>query len=232
MTSTTTTASTMTTKTSTTSTTTITPNCNATCASDPSVWSVPFIAQWNFENTYQDSTLTHNGTAVNTPTFVPGYVGQALSLDSSLDQYLSTSFIPLNSQSFTIDAWIYPTSFPNPKGSHSIVGLCPQQTSLQCLQAIIRYNMTCASATGILNFWDSADLIGSTPIHINQWTHIAFIYSKSKTKEIIYINGILDNSRTPSGDFGATSGTFYIGNNYNLTSYSPIGKNNFQVKEI
>ncbi|CAF0982241.1 unnamed protein product [Adineta steineri] len=209
--------------------TTILPNCNTTCVSDTTVWSIPLTARWTFENTYEDSMLNYNATPFNSPTFVDSYVGQALSLDSSLDQYLSTLFIPLNERSLTIDAWIYPTSYPNVKGSHSIVGLCPQQTSSQCLEVFLQSNGTnTSSSTGIFSFWGSPDVKGSIPIYINQWTHIAFVYSKSKTKQLIYVNGLLDSSRTPSGNFSATSGNFYIGDNYNLTSYAPTGKNNFQ----
>ncbi|CAF4092607.1 unnamed protein product, partial [Adineta steineri] len=49
-----------------------------------------------------------------------------------------------------------------------------------------------------------------------------------KTKQVIYVNGNLDNSRGTSNGFNGTSGTFYIGNNYDLTSNPSYGTNNFQ----
>ncbi|CAF3686610.1 unnamed protein product, partial [Adineta steineri] len=111
----TTTTSTATTTTSTTSTSTTTttlPTCNSACGNDTTILSVSLFARWNFENVFDDLMLTYNGTSTNGPTFVLGYIGQALSLNSASNQYLSTSFIPINSKSFTVDAWIYPTSFP------------------------------------------------------------------------------------------------------------------------
>ncbi|CAF3996519.1 unnamed protein product, partial [Adineta steineri] len=121
------TTETLTTTTLTTDTTTTTalPTCNSTCGNDTTILSVSLFARWNFENTFDDLMLTYNGTSTNGPTFVSGYIGQALSLNSASNQYLSTSFIPINSKSFTVDAWIYPTSFPNTKGIHTIAGLCP-----------------------------------------------------------------------------------------------------------
>jgi hypothetical protein len=174
----------------------------------------------------------YNGTPINAPPFVLGYVGQALSINSASNQYLSTSFIPVNGKSFTIDAWLYPTGFPNAKGIHSIVGLCPQQIAQQCLQFGLRSNTTSASSTGYFGLWESADLHGALPIRANEWTHVAVIYGKSSLRQYIYVDGILDNTRTNSHGFNGTSGTFYIGNNFDLTSNSAFGVNNFQVSKI
>ncbi|CAF0942580.1 unnamed protein product [Adineta steineri] len=224
------TTETLTTTTLTTDTTTTTalPTCNSTCGNDTTILSVSLFARWNFENTFDDLMLTYNGTSTNGPTFVSGYIGQALSLNSASNQYLSTSFIPINSKSFTVDAWIYPTSFPNTKGIHTIAGLCPQQTAQQCFQFGLHSNVTSTTSTGYFGLWEAADLRGSMSIPVNQWTHVAIVYSKSKTKQVIYVNGNLDNSRGTSNGFNGTSGTFYIGNNYDLTSNPSFGTNNFQ----
>ncbi|CAF3853367.1 unnamed protein product [Adineta steineri] len=224
------TTETLTTTTLTTDTTTTTalPTCNSTCGNDTTILSVSLFARWNFENTFDDLMLTYNGTSTNGPTFVVGYIGQALSLNSASNQYLSTSFIPINSKSFTVDAWIYPTSFPNTKGIHTIAGLCPQQTAQQCFQFGLHSNVTSTTSTGYFGLWEAADLRGSMSIPVNQWTHVAIVYSKSKTKQVIYVNGNLDNSRGTSNGFNGTSGTFYIGNNYDLTSNPSFGTNNFQ----
>ncbi|UJR38560.1 hypothetical protein I4U23_031226 [Adineta vaga] len=72
-------------------------------------------------------------------------------------------------------------SFPNIKGIHTITGLCPRQSQQECFQ-----------------FGLPADLSDTLPIRINEWTYIAIVYSKSKSKQILYVNGILDNSRIPS----------------------------------
>ena len=102
--------------------------------------------------------FTYNGTSANGPAFVLGYVGQALALDAASDQYLSTSFISINSKSFTIDAWIYPTSYSNTQGIHSIVELCPQQVIQECFQFGLRSNVSSTLSTGYFGLWEAADL--------------------------------------------------------------------------
>jgi hypothetical protein len=67
------------------------------------------LAKWKFENNHLDETNTYNGTGVNNPAFVAGYAGQAVSFAFNASQMVSTSYIPLASRSYTIDAWIYPT---------------------------------------------------------------------------------------------------------------------------
>ena len=229
----TTSTSTTTTVTSTTSTTTTTrPICNSACGNDTSIVSSPVLAQWKFENTFIDSILAYNSTPIKGPTFVLGYVGQAVSLNSALNQYLSTSFIPLTSTSFSIHAWIYPTGFPNVQGIHSITDLCPQQAAQECLQFGLRSNVSSVSSTSYFGLWESADLRGSKAIPLNSWTHVAIVYSKSKLRQYIYVNGIIDITRITSYGFNGTTGTFYIGNNFDLTSNPSFGTNNFRVREI
>jgi hypothetical protein len=176
--------------------------------------------------------LNYNATSINGPTFVLGYVGQALSLNSASNQYLSTSFIPLTSTSFTIDGWIYPTSYSNLKGTHSIAGLCPQESPNQCVEFDLHSNVTSVSSTGEFAFFDTAALHGSIAIPLNQWTHVAIVYGKSSKRQYFYVNGVLDNTKSGSNGFLGTNGTFYIGNNYELTSDSTYGVNNFYVSNI
>jgi hypothetical protein len=187
------------------------------------------LARFNFENTYVDSTLSYNATPINGPIFTTGYVDRAVSLDVNANSYLSTPFIPLNSKNFTIDAWIYPTGFPNPYSFHTIFGLCPQQAAQKCLQLFLRYNSTSGYATTVFGILESADLKGVTAVYLNMWTHLTFIYQMSTKQQIIYINGVYDNSRKTSNGFTGTFGTVYIGNNLNLVSNATYGANSFQV---
>ena len=224
---------TTTTTTSTATTTTTLPTCGSTaCGTSTSVYIEPFIARWNFENNYADVMLTYNATPINGPTFVQGYVGKALSLDLTSNQYASTAFIPLTTKSFTIDAWVYPTSFTSAMGIQSIVGMCPVQGTNQCLQFGFRYNASLMLSTAYFDFWETAYLHGFVTIPLNAWTHIAIYYDITPKRQAVYINGIYDNSRLHSNGFTPTSGTFYIGNNYALTSNAAFGTNNFHVRNI
>lgn len=158
-----------------------------------------------------------------------GYVNRAVSFSTSAPSYLSTSFVPINTRSFTVDTWIYPTGFPNPSRLHTILGLCPQQIVQECLQLFLRYDPTLGYATTVFGVMESADLLGTVPIRLNTWTHIGFVYGRSAGRQIIYVNGVYDNSRKNSNGFNGTSGTVYIGNNLNLVSNPSYGANSFQV---
>ena len=191
---------------------------------------MPVLARFNFDETYVDSTSTYNATPINGPTFTAGYVDRAVSFDTSGPSYLATPFIPINSQSFTVDVWVYPTGFPNPSRLHTILGLCPQQSAQECLQLFLRYNGTLGYATTVFGVMENVDLKGSAPIRSNAWTHIAFIYRSNAKQQIIYVNGVYDNSRSTSNGFNGTSGLMYIGNNLNLVSNPSFGPNSFQVR--
>ena len=154
---------------------------------------------------------------------------EPVSLDTSLNSYLSTSFIPINSRSFTIDVWVYPTGFPNPNRTHTIFSLCPQLATQQCVQLFLRYNSTSGYGTTVFSFWENAELKGQAPVRINVWTHLAFVYRITAKQQIIYVNGAYDNSRSSSNGFNGTTDLAYIGNNHNLASNVSVA-NDFQVK--
>jgi hypothetical protein len=54
------------------------------------------------------------------------------------------------------------------------------------------------------------DLAGSTSIQTNTWYHVAFVYDYSLSKQIIYLNGVLDANRSAAPNQG-TSGAIVIG---------------------
>ena len=176
------------------------------------------MAFWPFDNSFIDRTGAHNGiTLQNSPTFAAGYVRQAALFDASAHQGFYTSFMPLNNRSFTIQAWIQPTGFPNP-GDHSIVGLCPIQTTSQCLHANIR------SSRLYFGFYYN-DLRGGTTVVLNRWIHATFIYDAVERTQTIYLNGFRDAQSTGSNILDVTSGNVTIGYNQNVDP----SQNYFQV---
>ena len=94
--------------------------------------------------------------------------------------------------SFSIDAWIYRTAFPNPL-DQSIFGICPFLANDECLYLTIRkisfyYNLY----FGL--FGDACP--GSALLTPNTWTHVAFVFEVNSRTQSIYINGQLDATRT------------------------------------
>jgi hypothetical protein len=166
----------------------------------------------------------YNATPINNSTFLTnGYLNQAVSLNASASQWLVTSYIHLANTSFTVDAWLYPTAFHNSK-DHSILGLCPSISNDRCLHLTIRksgsnYNL-------YLGFFGD-DCQGTTSLSLNRWIHVAFVFDKVTLKQSIYLNGILDSSRTASASLLAFTGNVTIGNILALVSLG--GTNLFQV---
>ncbi|CAF1357359.1 unnamed protein product [Rotaria sordida] len=202
----TTTSRTTTTTVTTTSTTTTRLNCGQSCLNQSWVDSSGDFVQWPFDGSYIDIMINRNGTpSSNQPAFVTGYFDQACSFNASVKQSIYTSFIPLNNVSFTIEAWIKPTGYPNPT-DHSIVGLCPSQSTRRCLHINIRNTK--------LHFgFFSDDLQGATTISLNQWIHIAFVFDATTKQQTIYLKGVQDGQASASSALLMTSGNFTIGMN-------------------
>lgn len=142
---------------------------------------------------------------------------EAALFNASAQQGLYTSFTPMNNRSFTIEAWIQPTGFPNPS-DHSIVGLCPTQITSQCLHANIR------SAKLYFGFYNN-DVRGETNVVVNQWIHGAFVYDAVARTQTIYLNGFRNAQNIGSNALGVTSGNITIGYNQNVDP----SRNYFQV---
>jgi hypothetical protein len=216
------TTTTSTTSTSTTATTTTTTAlvCGFSCVNYSSISSSNLLAKWSFDGSFLDQTNAYNGIPCsNAPTFVTGYLGQAASFSASFNQCIYTSYIPLYHASFTVDAWINPTGFPNPL-DQSIVGLCPSVTVDACLHVNIR--------TPHLYFgFYNDDLPGTTNIVANQWIHVAYVFDATLRQQTIYLNGFVNAQRTSSGLLQVASGDFTIGTN----QYEAAPLNFFQVSE-
>ncbi|CAF3398117.1 unnamed protein product [Rotaria sp. Silwood1] len=200
----TTTTTTTTTTTASTATTTI--SCGTSCLNQSWIESSDGLAFWPFDGSYVDIVGNYNGIpSLNLPTFVPGYLGQAASFDASLQQAMYTSFIPLNNVSFTIEAWIKPTGYPNPR-DHSIVGLCPSKIVDRCLHINIRNKKL------YFGFYFD-DIQDVTTIPLNEWIHVVFVFDLTTKVQTIYLNGFQDVQSTALHSFEGESGNFTVGIN-------------------
>jgi hypothetical protein len=181
-------------------------NCGQSCLNQSWIDTSGGLAWWPFDGSYLDNTGVYNGyPSPNLPTFVTGYIGQAASFNASVTQAMYTPFIPLNNVSFTVQAWIQPTGYPNPS-DHSIVGLCPSQTTDYCLHINIRNQKL------YFGFYFN-DVPGTTIILLDLWVHTAFVFDISTMQQTIYLNGFQDAQGTVSSALLVTSGNFTIGTN-------------------
>ena len=129
--------------------------------------------------------------------------GQALLLNG-INQYFTVSspVLPLNSTSFTIEAWIYAGSF---SGDRGIFGQCQCSTCAnQCLYFICRGGRLYIDFT--LN-----DLWGTTVLTINTWHHVAFVYNSQTQQQILYVNGVQDGIKSNTASYQGVNASIQIG---------------------
>ncbi|HZX48608.1 MAG TPA: LamG domain-containing protein, partial [Nitrospirota bacterium] len=150
-----------------------------------------------------------------------------LSLDGVDDKTTATTTIFPNTstaQSFTVEAWIYPTSY----GTVYIATDDAYDLKLEYntaaansgLGIYFRLWSTCGSSTSQTEYRD---------VTLNQWNHVAGIFDASAQQFEISINGILSSSPvsfTASTFCSDTAQHFEVGGFYNSSNYTFEGKIN------
>ena len=167
-------------------------------------------AYWPFDNDATDSFGTYNGTLTNgavlsNSTYF-GY-GSNLMLNSTVNQsvLVASPYFNLSSASFTVEAWIYGRTFT---GDNAVFAQCQCSSCQdQCLFLIIR------NARMYMGF-TLDDVVGITSLSTTTWTHVAFVYDTSTRTQSLYLQGVLDNSRTASNHYQGVSGSIVIGSSH------------------
>ncbi len=153
-------------------------------------------------------TNTYNGTPTNNPTFVQGYVNQAVSFATAANQMVTTPYIPFANQSFSMDAWVYPIVLNNSVHS-AICGNCPEAANDYCLHLSLAKNGT--SYTQHLGFYGD-DVGTSLPaVTAKNWLHVAVTFDSTTRIALHYRNGIFLTSGSTTNQLKARNGTFQIG---------------------
>jgi hypothetical protein len=55
------------------------------------------------------------------------------------------------------------------------------------------------------------DLHGNTQINFNQWYHVAYVYDRSTSQQLVYLNGNLDGYRTTTGSYTGNASQLTLG---------------------
>ncbi|MEN8247884.1 MAG: choice-of-anchor D domain-containing protein [Bacteroidota bacterium] len=111
-----------------------------------------------------------------------------------VDDYVSFASDPVFNSTTTFEAWIYPTSTT---GFKTIAEWSDGTGN------VVRFYIR----DGILELWEDdgfngGSVSGTVTINIDEWTHVAFVYSASGY--IFYINGVSEDIGFPTGSAGAT----------------------------
>lgn len=151
---------------------------------------------WNFNENSGLIAADSSGNAfdgiLNGPTWTTGKTNSGLSFDG-VNDYVHVGTKPglLMSDSLTIAAWIFPTG----AGSHGTLGgaIVNKEGEYQ----LVRFpNGTIQWALANTNpGWSFVNTGGSA--QLNQWTHVALVYSNGTAKT--YINGSVVDTRSASG---------------------------------
>lgn len=91
--------------------------------------------RYQYQYQYQYPPIV-NGTGIGNIGVVTS-LSKALLFGANANKSVTSSTTVLAGSSFTIEAWIYPTGFPN-LIDHSIEGLCPLASNYECLYLTVR----------------------------------------------------------------------------------------------
>ncbi|CAM4775294.1 unnamed protein product [Rotaria magnacalcarata] len=194
-------------------------NFNASASSIISNWCIQpvFDIFWPFDGNTRDSKNNYTSVSSAGISYNTSYwgVGLAINLVRASAQYVKipSGQILFYSSSFTIETWIYPIGFTTT--DYAIFGQCEANITNKCMYFLVRnYKLTCG--------FGANGTSGATSLSMNKWSHVACVYSfKTQTLQV-YLNGILDGSRS-SFSFQGSSGDTTIGVTYAI----PPGSNYF-----
>jgi hypothetical protein len=143
--------------------------------------SVDILWSFDCQTPTDDISSLYNGTGINNPTYSsPGFSGQgyALNLVRASSQYINISRqFHLTNSSFTITAWILPSSLSYAL-TYQLFGLC---------------NMSCESIAIVYNQLSIDQYFTSNvpSLTTNQWQHVAYVFDATTSNQTIYYNGYL-----------------------------------------
>ena len=144
------------------------------------------VSWWPGDDHPNDAVDSNDGTLQGGATYAPGMVGPAFSFDASLNTGVIVPATPsLNmTEAISIDAWVYPTSFPNTGNTVVRKDRFVTETG-----ALVQYSLSVTDqgqASCNINSNPAASVSGGTVL-LDNWTHVACTYDRSQVR--LYVNG-------------------------------------------
>jgi len=150
-------------------------------------------------------TVTNVSSALSiasTP-FAYSYYGTVFNGSTQRLTTPTSSIFNLYNTTFTLECWIYMTANPTTTNRVITIGANALQSSF-CVQIDTSGNVGFVIPLG------GTTNLGSTPIPLNTWTHLAFVMT-STTTAVLYKNGVVVASGTVSAFTTFSTNYFYIG---------------------
>lgn len=148
-----------------------------------------------------NGALLYGATYSNTTYF--GF-GSNLALNDTVNQTMvvTSPILNLAYSSFTLEAWIFGYTLT---GDNSIFSQCPCSTCQdQCIFLIIR------NFRLYMGFMLD-DLVGTVTLAANTWYHVAFVYDYSTMTQLLYVQGVLDSSKSSAGPYIGRNASMFVG---------------------
>jgi len=172
-------------------------------------------AIWSLDGSAADANNTYIGTVTGGTYTNATYfgIGYALSLTGAGSYALiSSPFFNLSYTSFTIEAWIYLTSIAS---DNIIFSQCCTGCQDQCIVVGVQ--------TGkIYMGMPLNNVYGTTILLVNTWYHVAYVYDYSTFTQSVYLQGILEGTKTSVDPYTGQTGSIMFGA-VNLTVGSYTG---------
>ncbi|CAF4377798.1 unnamed protein product [Rotaria socialis] len=172
---------------------------------------------WPFNGNTHDSKNKYTSVSSAGISYNTSYwgIGLAIHLVRASAQYVKipSGQILFYSSSFTIETWICPIGFTT--ADYAVFGQCQVNMTNKCMYFLVRnYKLTCGFGANATS--------GATSLSMHVWSHVACVYSFETQTLQVYLNGILDGSRSLYS-FQGSSGDTTIGVTYAI----PPGSNYF-----
>lgn len=142
--------------------------------------------------------------------------GAALAFDG-IDDHITTTGINISNQSFTIEFWAKRGSL----SGAAYQDIASQGGNISNGLFADNQNLYIAFLTDDklhFDFWSNGVTSTSAIIDLVNWHHYALTFDAVTKQQSIYIDGVLNNSRTSSANYSGT-GVFKIGTQFNNVNY-------------
>lgn len=157
-------------------------------------------AFWSFDSHLRDLNNNFNANASGNPSFVSSYLGSGAAL-RSFELHLNMLLSSTHNCSSTLP--VSPSKhgpirsvWPQLTLASSDNVMLPQQTCA-CFSSFENYKLCCG-------FWNN-DLLGTTNVAMNTWSHVACVYDLSAQTQTVFLNGVADGSRSSPPYTGSKS---------------------------
>jgi hypothetical protein len=169
------------------------------------------VANWEFQNNVNDSAGAFNATAVDNPTYSPGVIENAISLNGST-QYATVPAMGTFA-SISVSGWIR-TVDANSPGSQAIFHSTLYNNGTP--HFLLEYGRD-NTITGIVIDIRTAEIKLNgplSPIHENTWYNVAFTYRESDRNLKLFIDGLEVGSTTSGTSVAIDLNNMVIGSGF------------------